>query len=519
MAGQAETDQRRGVWKGFAQLLGLALVLLAVASWLEGSDAWRHPIRWLGTLDSAAALSVLAGSAQIVAGVLAILITVAAIVVELAANRYTHRITQLFAQDRVTVAVMSFFLLTTVLCVWLAVALSGAVGPVPLIPRGGFLLAMGLMTVCLLMLLPYFAYLFYFVSPLHVIRRIRAEALESVRGAKGGDVRAAKSAVIEAVEELEDIARSAMKNSDRGIAMAAVEALSDLLADVTGLRGELSADWFLVDDVIARDADFVSMAAPALAAVASEGTWFEAKILRQCHALFVDAVGNARDVAQMLAIHTRRLAEMGAASHPPLLEQCQRAFHSYLRAAINARDLRTGYFVMHQYRLLGEDLLARGQEPAAVEVASRIRWYGRLASASELPFLLEVAAHDLANLIETSAEKATARDALLEVLLAIDHEGAENLLGVRKAQIQLATFFLARGEEGPARRIARDLVGERRGLLLTAREEIEHEVSPQYWEIQDRGTNFSYLPPDRRAKLGTFFAMVDEAARAPSRGA
>ena len=40
------------------------------------------------------ALALLAGSAQVVAGVLAILITVVAIVVELAANRYTHRITR-----------------------------------------------------------------------------------------------------------------------------------------------------------------------------------------------------------------------------------------------------------------------------------------------------------------------------------------------------------------------------------------------------------------------------------------
>jgi hypothetical protein len=511
----AETARGRGVLRGFAVLAALTAALLALASWLEGSEAWRHPLRWLASLDSAAALSVLAGSAQIVAGVLAILITVVAIVVELAANRYTHRITQLFVRDRLNVAVMAFFVLTTALCVWLAVALSGDVGEAPLLPRGGFLLAMGMMTVSLLMLLPYFAYVFDFVSPHRVISRIRAESLDSVRRARAGGVREAKAGVIEAVEELEDIARGAMKNSDRGIAMAAVEALVELLADVTRLRRELPAEWLVVDEVIARDADFVSMAAPALSAVASEGTWFEAKILRQCHALFVDAVGSARDVAQMIAIHTRRLAELGAASHPPLLEQCQRAFHSYLRAAINARDLRTGYFVLHQYRLLGEDLLARGQEPAALEVASRIRWYGRLASASELPFLLEVAAHDLANLIEAAAEKTAARDALLEVLLAIDHEGAENLLGVRKAQIQLATFFLQRGEEEPARRIARDLMGERRGLLLTAREEIERETSPHYWEIQDRGSNFSYLTPERRARLGAFFALVDQAARAP----
>ncbi len=138
--------------------------------------------------------------------------------------------------------------------------------------------------------------------------------------------------------------------------------------------------------------------------------------------------------------------------------------------------------------LLGEDLLAKGLEPAALEVAGRIRFYGRLAGTSGLPFLLEVAAYDLAHMVEAAADKPAARDALLEVLLATDYEGAENPLGVRRAQMQLATFFLARGEEAPARRIAADLATERRGLLLTAREELEREVSPQYWEITDRGS-------------------------------
>ena len=514
-----EQRERSSVLSSFAVLLGLALLLFAPASWLEGSDAWRHPLRWLASLDSAAALSVLSGSAQIVAGALAILITVAAIVVELAATRYTHRITQLVANDRVTRWVASLFVLTTVLCVWLAVVLSGDVGAVPLLPRGGFLLAMGLMTVCLLMLLPYFVYLFHFVTPHHVIHRIRTVSLARVRSAGEIGVRRAKAEVIEAVEELEDVARGAMKNSDRGIAMAAVEALVDLLADVTRLRSELPSEWFVVDDVIARDADFVSMAAPAIEEVAREGTWFEAKILRQCLALFGDAVGGAPDVASMVAIHTRRLGETYALTHPALVEQCQRAFHSYLRAAINARAPRTAYYVLHQYRLLGEALLVQGLEPATLEVANRIRYYGRLASASELPFLLEVAAYDLSHMVEAAADKSTARDALLEVLLAIDHEGAENLLGVRKAQIQLATFFLERGEDAPARRIAADLVGERRGLLLTAREEIEREISPHYWEITDRGSNFSYLPPERRARLGAFFALVAESTSAAGGGA
>jgi Predicted membrane protein (DUF2254) len=513
-----ERERHAGL-RGFAVLLGLAALLLALASWLEGSDAWRHPLRWLASLDNTGALALLASSAQIVAGVLAILITVVAIVVELAANRYTHRITQLFVRDRVNRAVMAFFVLTTVLCIWLAVALSGRVGGVPLLPRGGFLLAMGMMTACLLMLLPYFAYVFHFVSPHQVIRRIRSEALARVRHARGGDVRETKRAVIAAVEELEDIARSAMQHSDRGIAMAAVAALADLLGDVTQVRRALPQGWFLVDEAIAHDADFVSMAAPAIEEIAREGTWFEAKILRQCLALFGDAVGSARDVASMIAIHTRRLAASYAVAYPPLVTQCQRAFHSYLRAAINARDPRTAYYVLHQYRLLGEDLLAKGLEPAALEVAGRVRFYGRLANASNLPFLLEVAAYDLAHMVEAAADKPAARDALLEVLLAIDLEGAENLLGVRRAQIQLATFFLARGDAAPARHIAADLAAERRGLLLTAREELEREVSPHYWEITDRGSNFSYLPPERRAKLGEVFALIGQGAGAAGREA
>ncbi len=500
--------ERSGGLRSFAALLALGTLLLALASWLEGSGAWRHPLGWLATLDREAALSLLADSAQVVAGALAILITVVAIVVELAANRYTHRITQLFVRDPVNVAVMAFFVLTTALCAWLAVVLTGETGAAPLVPRGGFLLAMGMMTACLLALLPYFAYVFRFVSPLGVIGRIRADALRSVQRAPAGDARAAKRAVIGAVEELEDVARSAMQHSDRGIAMAAVESLADLLADVTRQRAALPPAWFQVDEAVARDPDFVSMAPVALEEVARERSWFEAKILRQFLALFADAVGGARDVASMIAIHTRRLAELEVETQPALVELCQRAFHSYLRAAINGGDPRTAYYVLHQYRLLGEALLVQGQEPAALEVASRIRFYGRLASTSGLPFLLEVAAYDLANLVEAAAEKETARDALLEILLQVDHEEAEHLLGVRRAQIQLATFFLARRERGPALRIARDLAKERLGLLLSAREELEREVSPHYWEMTDRGANFSFLPPERRAQLGAFFAML-----------
>ena len=59
-------------------------------------------------------------AAQLVAGVLAIVITVAAIVVELAANRYTSRITQLFVREPANFLLMGLYVVTTLLCLWLS---------------------------------------------------------------------------------------------------------------------------------------------------------------------------------------------------------------------------------------------------------------------------------------------------------------------------------------------------------------------------------------------------------------
>lgn len=492
----------------FAVLLASSAGLVAAASWLDGSGAWRHPLIWLATLGQAEALSLLSDAAQVLAGVLAILVTVVAIVLELSATRYTHRVTALLVRDPVNLAVMAFFVLTTTLCIWLAIVLTGEVDSAPLIPRGGFLLAMIMMTGCLLALLPYFAYVFRFVSPHSVISRIRAEALARVARTRTGSVDAAKHAVINAMEDIEDVARGAMKNSDRGISMAAVEALATLLADVTNLREKLPDAWFRMDEAVVHDPDFIAMAQIAMEEVARDRSWFESKILRQYLALFSDAVGSARDVASMIAIHTRRLAEQFA-TQPAFLELCQRAFHSYLRAAINGADPRTAYFVLHQYRVLGESLFKKGLQPAVFRVADRICFYGRLARSKGLPFLLEVAAYDLAQLVEGAADNHVTRDTLLEELLTLDHDGAEHVRGVCRAQMQLATFFLLRGEDEPARRIARNLTVDRGPLLSAARDELAREVSPSYWEINDRGTNFAYLSPERRAKLDAFLAMVN----------
>lgn|GEM_PF-7104981 len=56
-----------------------------------------------------------------------------------------------------------------------------------------------------------------------------------------------------------------------------------------------------------------------------------------------------------------------------------------------------------------------------------------------------------------------------------------------------------------------------RRLTMSPARELEREVSPHYCEITDRGSNFQYLPPERRAKLAEFFAMAQKSSRSVAR--
>ena len=80
--------------------------------------------------------------------------------------------------------------------------------------------------------------------------------------------------------------------------------------------------------------------------------------------------------------------------------------------------------------------------------------------------------------------------------------------------MRLATFFLLRGDRARAHAIQMDMAGEPAEFLASIREELKREESPEYWEVTDREQNFSWLPPERRARLDEFFAGFDADAGA-----
>ncbi len=500
---------------GLTAVCLLALIFQAMLGDMS-LDVLLRPVIWLMSLDTQAALDTLSSAAEVVAAVLAIAITVVAIVVELAATRYSHQITRLFLREPVNLVVLGMFVVTTVQCIWVAVVLDSS-GPQAMLPQAGFAITLALVTLSLLLLIPYIYFVFAFLSPISVIEKICRDAYNTVLKARSSSVRRNQERVEEAIDELQDVARSAIQQSDRGIAIAAVNALAGFVIDYVQIRDELPEEWFDMSRGVAEDPDFIALAPETITAIEAQGVWVERKVFRRYLSLMGQATMRERDVANLIGINTQRIATGFSADRPWLLDLSISVFNSYLRETINAGDQRTAYYLMNQYRLIAEWLLANGQGKKCEEIADYLRIYGQYAHNTGASFLLESAAFYVMRLVEKALqEDSDSMDALLDCLLTLDIEIKEenvelqeaSLLGVRRAQVQLATLFLMRGDEVHARRIARDLHGERIERLERLRQIMLADDREQFWELSDLGVNFQYLPAERRAYLDSLFEMI-----------
>jgi len=496
--------------------LGLALAALlfwVVTAALGGATILADPAGWLGTLDERGALEAVSNSAEVVAAVLGIAITVVAIVVELAATRFSHLITRLFMREPVNMIVLGLFVITTIQCVWIGISMNHE-GAGAVLPHAGFFITFTLVTISLLCLLPYIYFVFTFLSPISVIERICRNAVNAISDGIGSEVGAAQRMTLASIDELQDVSRGAIEQGDRSIAMSGINGMTAVIYDYAQTRDQLPADWFRITDAIARDPDFIAMTADALAEVEEGRVWLETKIMRQLNALMSQCAGEARDVANLIGINAGQVAKDLGVSNPKLLSLCVKSFNSFLRTTINARDVRTAYYLMDRYREVAEHLLDRGEGEKAFEIAGFFSEYGQLGHLNGISFLLDAAAYDVVRLIEHALDACPDQvDPLLDVLLDLDEEIREekqedSLLGVRRSQIQLATLLLERGDQARVTRIVDDLKGERTNRLLRLRQQLESEDRAQYWELIDRGSNFSYLPPERRQYLEPLYRQL-----------
>jgi len=518
---QEERFQRRKTMVGTLVLLaGTAFSILALF-WMVDYFVFhahatpaRGPVALFLAFDPDTLQSALGSLAQIIAAVLGIAITVVSIVLQLAATRYTPRIADMFFRDRTNLMVMGFFVVACIDAVWVSLAVSRSY-----VPDATVLVTVGMVTGSLLLLVPYFGYVFDFLDPERIIARLGDDTLATALGRKRVRRRRARHTlalrqqlVVGGAEQLADIAVNALAQKDKVIASDAIDALCRVVVGYLPGKKNLSAAWFDPAPTVRQNPDFVAMAPSSLETLVRDKAWVEWKILRQLTGVCSEALKAIPDMAHVVAIATRYVGEAGIeAGDGAVVDLTLKFFNTYLRQALNGRDVRAAYNMLHQYRELGASLLRHEDRERVVQLAGYFRYYAQIAHGMGLPFVAETAAYDLCALCEMACvEGSAAHDALLATFLEIDKEAetqAEEkaLRGVRKAQIKLATFYLARGLAAEARRIQDDMRGESPERLRSLAQELGGVSSKEFWEIVDRGENFDFLDAARKVELPRFF--------------
>ena len=528
--------QQVGTWtKPFLVIIALATLLFAAAFWLdtitatddESTTTVSGLVHSILHQNLEQAKNTLGGLGEVMAAVLGLALTVSSIIVQLAATRFTPYITNLFFRARTNLLVLGFFVTSTVFIVWVNFSIDDVH-----VPRWGVFFSMVLMTLSLGLLFPYFAYVFDFLDPEKIVGRITADGLYActpIRGKAALAIDQRQLAAVEAVEHLANISLNALQQKDKNIASSAVDALGKFGQLYGETKAGMLREWHRIPQWNRQSPDFVSLSREAINDLTERGIWLEWKILRQYQMLFNEGLDRIKDVCYLIAIDTRRLGE-AASKRGDLhaLDLAIKFFNTYLRAAINKKDIRTAYNVLHQYRQLAEVVLLHANHPGlaigaqaadleqrTVDIARFMRYYSATVFQSGMAFVTEVIAHDIGTVCAHAFRLAArCHDQLLDIFLRVDDtaESAEQektQRGVRKAQIKLAATYLTHGGVDLARRIAEDMRGEPPARLRSIWHELRTLNSREFWEVIDRGSNFDYLTPDQKGQLAAFFGWFE----------
>ena len=84
------------------------------------------------------------------------------------------------------------------------------------------------------------------------------------------------------------------------------------------------------------------------------------------------------------------------------------------------------------------------------------------------------------------------------------------LLGVRRAQVKLATTYLCGGDKEHAKVVFYDMKNDSRERLQYIYLELLSVIREEFWEISDREMNVNFLKEDQRKALSEFFGWFTD---------
>src|SRR5687767_5295587 len=259
MPGSAR-NHRKAWFVPMATLTAAALLVFAGLYLVDHFMAAPHPRGPFGRyfdFDPISLTDAVSSLAGMTAAVFGIVITVVSIIVQLSAERYTG-VARMFLRDRMNLAVMGYYVIACVCGVWLSVALKH-----DYVPRAALVAMLAATTFGLVLMGPYFRYVFWFLEPMNIISRIRIEAVATTRVGThrddGMQCAQAQAAALSSMEELTDITSNSISGKDKIIASGAVDALKDLTLEYLKQKPNAAQSWFKIGSQIRQNPDFVAM--------------------------------------------------------------------------------------------------------------------------------------------------------------------------------------------------------------------------------------------------------------------
>lgn len=457
----------------------------------------QYPVHRLSSLSPGEArdlLILLNGKLNQAMGVVFITVGLA---VPLTANMYSLKFLDLFIRNPVNGAVLIFVVFANLSGLAVSYSMKSTV-----IPTFQLSLLFVLTVASLLLILPYLIYVFRFLHPNTLLNLLEREVKAGLRSACRPDrALANRQRVAETLEHIANISVRSVDRSDRNTAIEGVLALERAARAYWEAKGNLSDCWFSADPGC-----FLGFSSLAVEEMSASRSWVEMKLYYQFYEILRAACPRMPELTSAVAQSLRKLGLETTSLNPPAhLELVIEYFNTFLRLALNRRDVRSLFIIFDQYRIFAEGLLpsSPGQ---GLEIAYYFEYYGQVAREQQMPFVVETVAHDLGALVQNAWERKvpTCRD-LLERFLRFDRQNSLPLPGVKRAQALLASYFLESGQTEAAALVRESFRGLDHAWIQTLKDDLLQVTRQKYWEVSDRRMNMDYVHPERRERLGEFF--------------
>ncbi|HUJ76075.1 MAG TPA: hypothetical protein VL359_14520, partial [bacterium] len=378
---------------------------------------------------------------------------------------------------------------------------------------GVVLLAMIMLILALL--IPYFNYVFVFLTPdniISIIRRNGKVAMDSVTPqTKPAEMRRLQNNVANALSQISDISLSAVSQMDRNVALLSIRSLRDVMVDHLLVKERMPEEWW-----VPQKDHFPAISTDFLTEIAETHTWVEVKGFMDLELIFKMAIKDMPDGVSAIA-NTTKVIGLHAIRRKDrqVLFNVIQFFNTFLRHAVNDRNPKAIYNLFYQYRLLAEEVLTVDQ-PLAERICFYFKYYGQIAQNYQIPLMLITASFDLAHILRRAYEMQVPNlSTLMNTFLEVDDNPATQsnefeLRSVRKAQLMFASFLLSKGDDVLVRRIYEDMKNEPKERMLAIRREMLAVKDRKFWEVTDRGVDFFFLDDEQKRYVEVFYARFIE---------